>query len=414
MQLYDTQNDKSSKSNSFSTDKIEVSIIIPSYNKYPLNLLTLYSLEKQNFDFSKMEVLLIDDASTDQTSEYLENYQPPYHFNYIRAEENNGRAKVRNIGIQQSRGNILIFLDAEMMTEPNFVKNHYKLQKNEDNLIVSGAMNYKALYTCIFPSITSKELQVIEKLVKNDPQLFQRFSNYSTSINTPFLLLDKQDIDNKKYKNLTVKKSNWYKTIIKAFGSDLSGFSFPWMGFLTGNVSIRKDLIESVGAFDEEFVLYGYEDWELGYRLYNAGGKYIASNKVITYHQEHPVSTEKWKEAIINYNLFISKHPNIDILILGLELSRFTDLISMNKVLAEYKTLVNHHPEEFHSFREKFIEILKTIALLLKIDIRHFNVLGAAGYDSDQRAELLNDIAKLKKYKQFNTLSSVVEKIINT
>jgi cellulose synthase/poly-beta-1,6-N-acetylglucosamine synthase-like glycosyltransferase len=83
-------NDQFSRKNVHSKEKIEVSIIIPSYNKYPLNLLTLYSLEKQNFDFSKMEVLLIDDASEDQTSELLENYQPPYHFNYIRCKQNNG------------------------------------------------------------------------------------------------------------------------------------------------------------------------------------------------------------------------------------------------------------------------------------------------------------------------------------
>ncbi len=67
-----------------------------------------------------MEVIFIDDASTDQTQEELRNYQPPFHFKYIRNEQNLGRAKVRNLGIKSSRGKILIFLDAEMICEPDF------------------------------------------------------------------------------------------------------------------------------------------------------------------------------------------------------------------------------------------------------------------------------------------------------
>ncbi|MFP3416038.1 glycosyltransferase family 2 protein, partial [Bacillus sp. SIMBA_074] len=77
----------------------EVTVILPSYNRYPLNLLTLYSLENQTFDFAKMEVILIDDASTDG-SHALEHYRPPYPVRYIRNTTNAGRSKTRNIGIQ--------------------------------------------------------------------------------------------------------------------------------------------------------------------------------------------------------------------------------------------------------------------------------------------------------------------------
>lgn len=402
-------NNESSKSNN-----IEVSIIIPSYNKYPLNLLTLYSLEKQSFDFSKMEVLLIDDASTDQTSEQLKDYRPPYHFTYIRCKQNGGRSKVRNLGIKHARGNILVFLDAEMIVEPDFVKNHYHFHQSANNLIVTGVMHYESVYSCIFPDFHPEKLQEVEELVKNDSQLFQRYTQYQSSKSTPFPLVDKPDIDNEQYKKLRVKKSLWHNLIVENYGTNLKGFTFPWMAFLTGNVSLRKDLITSVGSFDENFVLYGYEDWELGYRLYKAGANYILSDQVKSYHQEHPVGPEKWKEAMTTYNQFISKHPDIDVLILGLEISQFTDLLRMNTVLAEYRSLTKHYPNEFTFFKEKFIEILKTIALLLKVDIRHSNVLGAAGFDSDQKAKLLVDVKKLKNLRQYRTLASTVEKIITT
>jgi hypothetical protein len=112
------------------TGDIKVSIIIPSYNKYPLNLLTLYSLEKQTFDFSKMEVIFIDVASTDQTYEALKDYRPPYYFTYIRCNENVGKAQVQHIGKQSSKGKILLFLDAETITKPSFVKKQYHLHKS--------------------------------------------------------------------------------------------------------------------------------------------------------------------------------------------------------------------------------------------------------------------------------------------
>ncbi|MDF2680659.1 MAG: glycosyltransferase, partial [Brevibacillus sp.] len=103
---------------------IDVTVILPSYNRYPLNLLTLYSLENQTFDPSRMEVILIDDASTDKTHS-LQYYRPPYSFQYIRNCRNEGRSKTRNKGIKAAKGEILIFLDAEVIVDPDFVNNHY-------------------------------------------------------------------------------------------------------------------------------------------------------------------------------------------------------------------------------------------------------------------------------------------------
>jgi hypothetical protein len=127
----DSQMEKSRNNN----QDIEVSIIMPSFNKYPLNLLTLYSLERQTFDPSKMEVIFIDDASTDQTEQNLKDYNPPYHFNYIRSKTTLGRSRGRNLGIKASRGTILIFLDAEMITEPDFVENHFNYHQSAQNVL---------------------------------------------------------------------------------------------------------------------------------------------------------------------------------------------------------------------------------------------------------------------------------------
>ncbi|PEZ03716.1 glycosyl transferase family 2 [Bacillus sp. AFS018417] len=393
---------------------IEVSIIIPSYNKYPLNLLTLYSLNNQTFDLSKMEVLFIDDASTDQTLQMVRKHHFSYHFKYIKCQRNLGRAKVRNVGMKYSRGKVLIFLDAEMIAEPEFVENHFNYHQSMDNLVLSGAMYYNAVYSCIFSEFSQEQIKEISTMAKNDRVLYDRIENYKHSnISAPYPLLERKDIDTKLYRELKVKtpSSHWYNTIQENFDAQLNGFHFPWMAFLTGNVSVRKKLIEQVGPFDKEFINYGYEDWELGYRLYKAGARYLVSNTVTAYHQEHPVGESRWKEATGNYHLFTLKHPDVDVLILGLELARITDLLMMNKVLGEYKLLVQNHPNDSLSFQKKFTEILETIALLLKIDIRHINILEAAGFDLEQKNELLSDINKIKKLRKYSNLVYVVEKI---
>ncbi|MFP5112183.1 glycosyltransferase [Bacillaceae bacterium C204] len=393
---------------------IEVSIIIPSLNKYPLNLLTLFSLEYQTFNPSKMEVIFIDDASTDQTEEKVKGYKPPYHFKYIRNKKNLGRAKVRNLGIRSARGSILIFLDAEMITEPDFVERHHKLHQSKSKLIISGAMHSRVIHSCIFPEFTKKNINKISTISKNNKEIYSRINDFRYPCKEPYPLLEKKDIEKKVFKNLGVEVYPWFQLITRHFPADLEGFAFPWMAFLTGNVSIRKKFIIEAGLFDEDFVKYGYEDWEIGYRLYKMGAKYIVRNDLITYHQEHPVGVSKWKEAINNLGLFMKKHHDIDVLILGLEISGLADLLTMNKVLSEYKLLIQSYPELFLKFQEKFIRILETILLILQIDIRHINILGAAGFGTDDRKELQEDINSIKGLKKFTNLTSLLEKILNS
>ncbi|WP_144553019.1 glycosyltransferase [Bacillus sp. X1(2014)] len=393
---------------------IEVSIIIPSLNKYPLNLLTLFSLEYQTFNPSKMEVIFIDDASTDLTEEKIKGYKPPYHFKYIRNKKNLGRAKVRNLGIRAARGSTLIFLDAEMITEPDFVEKHHKFHQSKNKHILSGVMHSKVIYSCIFPEFTQEKINNIETLAKNNQLLYSRFKNFKNPSKQPYPLLEKSDIARKAFKDIGVVTYPWFQTITDNFAADLEGFSFPWMAFLTGNVSIQKEFITQAGLFDEDFVQYGYEDWELGYRLYKMGATYIARNDLITYHQEHPIGESKWKEAISNLGLFILKHHDIDVLILGVEISGLADLLTMSKVLNEYKLLTQSYPEQFQKFQKKFMHILETIVLLLQIDIRHINILGAAGFGSADINEFYEEINSIKALKKFTNLTTLLDKVMNS
>ncbi|WP_026695499.1 glycosyltransferase [Peribacillus kribbensis] len=383
---------------------IEVSIIMPSYNKYPLNLFSLYSLENQTFDHSKMEVIFIDDASTDQTQEELQSYRPPFHYRYIRNEQNLGRAKVRNLGIQSSRGKILIFLDAEMLCEPDFVRNHYMGHQENEKSILTGIMHSENIITCIYPE---NRTSILPKIVsKKSKKLKRRLKKYDPSGHSPFPILKKSDIPNQSYKDWIVRGESWYQNITQRYGQDLTGFQFPWMAFLTGNVSISKNFIVEAGLFDEEFIKYGYEDWELGYRLYKLGGQFFARDNLATYHQEHSIGENKRMEAIENFALFLSKHPDIDVMILGLELARITDLYTMNKILYEYKRLTQNRA--FKNFQVRFAAILEAINLMLQIDVRHISILKAAGYGTAEKEKLAKNFKRMKSTGDYPNLCGLI------
>lgn len=389
---------------------IEVSIIIPSYNRYPLNLFTLYSLENQTFEHSKMEVIFIDDASTDQTQEELGIYQPSYYYKYIRNEQNLGRARVRNLGIQSAKGNILIFLDAEMICEPDFVINHYQYHQNNQKAIITGVMHSKNIISCIFPETKTSTLNMLA--ANRNTKIPNRLENYNPSSNTPYPLLSKLDISNQIYKDWFIVRDSWYQHIVQKYGNEFDGFQFPWMAFLTGNVSITKDFIVEAGMFDEDFIKYGYEDWELGYRLYKMGAKYFAGDNLITYHQEHPIGESKWSEAIENFQLFTSKHHDVEVMILGIELAQITDFFTMNTILYEYKQLIRNN--ELKGFKENLVDLLTAINLFLQIDIRHIKILEAAGYGKDKVNKLVKDIQSLKKSNEYINLIEFLEKLIKS
>jgi hypothetical protein len=141
--------------------------------------------------------------------------------------------------------------------------------------------------------------------------------------------------------------------------------------------------------------------------------KFFIGHDIGTLHQEHPVGDKKWHEAIGNYGLFTIKHYDVETLILGLELSLFVDIIGMNNILREYKLLVATYPERFQAFHERFHAILETIILFLNVDIRHFNILGATGFSTEQIKEFKADISTIKKLQKFSNLTNLLEKVIN-
>lgn len=88
-----------------------ISLIITAHNYAQYVERAIRSALDQSLGNTEYEILVINDASTDHTSEVLENYQEEVRV--FNLEQNLGLAGARNFGIQKAKGQFIIFLDAD-------------------------------------------------------------------------------------------------------------------------------------------------------------------------------------------------------------------------------------------------------------------------------------------------------------
>lgn len=251
------------------------SIIIPTYNKWRRLELTLLTLEKQDCDLNKFEVIVVDDGSADQTNQVAIRFSEKtrLNFTYVR-QENKGRAAARNLGVKNAKGDIILFLDDDRLVYGDYIREHLRIfEEEQDNRIVVLGKRLN-----LYMSQFEKRYDKIREQVLEDPQS----------------IFDRGRVE-----------YYWRKV--------MGVFELPaiiWTIFTTGNVSMSAELLKEVNMFNESFKGWGLEDTELGYRLWKQGAKFYNNEKAVNFHIEHPRNKEQRKEDIErNHDLFYELHP---------------------------------------------------------------------------------------------------------
>jgi glycosyltransferase involved in cell wall biosynthesis len=239
-----------------------ISIIIPTYNRLPILEKCLKALEKQKFidnKISNYEIIVVDDGSTDGTLKWLIDRadQLPHVRSFL--QEHQGPAAARNLGIKEAKGDIIIFIDSDLVVTETFLQAH------------------------------ANALREGQKKLGSD-----RLFTYGWVINTC------------NFENPTAEP---YK---------ITDFSAAY--FATGNVAIARKWLEEVGLFDTRFQLYGWEDLELGIRLKKLGLKLIKCPEAVGYHWHPPFNLEQIPKLIDREIqrgrmgvLFYQKHPTWEV-----------------------------------------------------------------------------------------------------
>src|SRR5699024_9409054 len=107
------------------------SVIIPVHNKLPHLERSIYSVLNQSF--RNFELLLIDDASTDGSSEKLEEFNDPRIRMFKREKPGPGGYAARNLGIENAKYDWICFLDADDEWNLDYLMNiHDVITNNPD------------------------------------------------------------------------------------------------------------------------------------------------------------------------------------------------------------------------------------------------------------------------------------------
>ena len=120
----------------------KVSIIIPAYNSKRLLKTTLFSAIRQTY--KKIEIIVVDDGSTDGTYHSIQNILKKYKriIKYIK-QENRGLPSARNQGMDLATGDYFFFLDSDdLLLKNGLQKLVKKIQEDNADAVVCNRTNF--------------------------------------------------------------------------------------------------------------------------------------------------------------------------------------------------------------------------------------------------------------------------------
>lgn len=119
---------------------VRLSVVVPTYNRAEVLRVCLASLAAQTYPRDRFEVLVVDDGSTDDTPEVVRSFEVHLPVRYLRQAANRGRAAARNRGIQQARGDVVVFVDSDVFPVPGFLAAHAEIHARSDRAVGRGPL----------------------------------------------------------------------------------------------------------------------------------------------------------------------------------------------------------------------------------------------------------------------------------
>ena len=221
-------------------------VVIPTYNRCEALVHTLKALASQTY--SPFEVVVVVDGGSDNTAERLATLgaELPYPLRYV-VQPNAGPARARNHGAELAQGDFILFIDDDIEAAPALLAEHARLHREATGRVVIGV-------TPAPPDGLDSAWAIYEATT-----ITKHYGKISTGV--------------------------WSQA-----GPRL---------FYTGNSSLARADFWRVGGFDA--TLRRGEDIELGYRLEDAGLKFILNERAIGLHLNGPRSLAVWKRIPYTY-----------------------------------------------------------------------------------------------------------------
>lgn len=238
---------------------MRASVVIASRNRRRHLQKCLECLCHQDCSPDAYEIIVVDDASTDDTWSMLEGFRGPCRIRKIRLPERVGQAIARNQAIEVAAGEVIIFIDDDAFACPGFICEHLVSHQRSPMLIVDG------------PAI-----------------------NFAWKRSSDLLPFESK--------------------VVRA----QSFMDFAGACFVTVNTSCRREHLLACGGFDPDFSgTYGWEDTELGLRLRKMGLRRLKNRSAFVLHcacgPAADVLLLKRRQCGSNAILYYRKHPELSV-----------------------------------------------------------------------------------------------------
>jgi glycosyltransferase involved in cell wall biosynthesis len=255
----------------------EISIVMATYNRADTIVRTLDYLAQQDIDSSRFELIVVDDASPDNTADVVAELMPkmPYRITFLRNETNRGPGYTQNRGIREASAPILMIMTDDVFMSADAIRHHIEFHQR-------------------FPGMEHAALgKVLQSPELRDTALMRKWDPFR------FWLLE---------------------------GAD----ELPFYMFWACNVSCKREFMVEYGMFKEHSGRGGpvaFEDLEVGYRLSQHGMNLHYLGKATGYHY-HPYTIDqaiqRWYERGLNFDEFRKYVPAPELTVYFHVLNRHT------------------------------------------------------------------------------------------
>jgi GT2 family glycosyltransferase len=113
-----------------------ISVILPSYNSEKTIDAVLSALKNQSYKKS-YEIILVD-SSDDKTPDIVKSKFPDIRFIHLQKKTDPGTA--RNMGLKESKGEIILFIDSDCIARPDWIEKMVSLHETKDCAAIGGAV----------------------------------------------------------------------------------------------------------------------------------------------------------------------------------------------------------------------------------------------------------------------------------
>ena len=223
-----------------------VTIVVPTYNRRDRLERVLCALEQQTCGVDAFDVVVVSDGSTDDTKDYLDALQTSLAIT-VEHQANAGPAAARNRGVELATGDVVLFIDDDVVAEPSLVAEHLARHALSPDLVVIG------------PMINPPGYEMKPWVAWEQAMLYKQYDALAAGV-----------------------------------------YDATHRQFYTGNASLSRRRFVEAGGFDTRF--RRAEDVEFAYRLHVLGMRFEFNPRAIGHHYaERPFSS--WLRTAHEYGV---------------------------------------------------------------------------------------------------------------